>query len=106
MIETIKPNKMVVKKLNLIPIECVVRGYLYGSLYERVSSGQVNLNIKTLAEKLPEPYFDPTTKFEEKDRPITKEEILSKGWLNEEEYEWIKNKTIEIYNFMAKKADE
>ncbi len=34
MIETIKPNKMVVKKLNLIPIECVVRGYLYGSLYD------------------------------------------------------------------------
>mgnify|MGYP000083981462 CR=1 FL=1 len=106
MIDVIKPNKMIVKKLNLIPIECVVRGYLYGSLYERVSLGQINLNIKTLAEKLPEPYFDPTTKFEEKDRPITKEEILSKKWLNESEYEWIKNKAIEIYKFMAEKADK
>lgn len=107
MLEVIEPNKMVVKKLDLIPIECVVRGYLYGSLYERVASGQADLKVKgILAEKLPEPYFDPTTKFEEKDRPVSKEEILSKGWLTSEEYGWIRRRSIEIYLAMAKRAEE
>lgn len=107
MLEVIEPNKMIVKKLDLIPIECVVRGYLYGSLYERVASGQANLKVKgILAEKLPEPYFDPTTKFEEKDRPVSREEILSKGWLTGEEYEWIKRRTIKIYGAMAERASE
>ncbi len=32
-------DKMVVKKLRMIPLECVVRGYLYGSLYERYIAG-------------------------------------------------------------------
>ena len=27
-------DRMRVKKLDMIPLECVVRGYLYGSLYE------------------------------------------------------------------------
>lgn len=106
MLKVIEPNKMVVKKLDLIPIECVVRGYLYGSLYERVALGKADLKVKgILAEKLPEPYFDPTTKFEEKDRPVSREEILSKGWLTGGEYEWIKGKSIEIYGAMAKKAE-
>ena len=99
MIEIIKPNKMVVKKLDLIPIECVVRGYLYGSLYERVKNGEVDLGTEpVLASKLSEPLFDPTTKFEKKDRPITKDEIVNeKKWLTDDEYEWLKNKSIELY---------
>src|SRR5678815_6038708 len=31
-------DKMVVRKLKMIPLECVVRGYLYGSLYERYTT--------------------------------------------------------------------
>src|SRR5437870_3467318 len=34
-------NMMVVRKLRMIPVECVVRGYLYGSLYERAERGEV-----------------------------------------------------------------
>src|SRR6266487_2445442 len=30
-------NRMVVRKLKMIPVEAVVRGYLYGSLYERLT---------------------------------------------------------------------
>ena len=88
MIEVIKPNKMVVKKLDLIPIECVVRGYLYGSLYERVRNGEVKLDGNPiLASKLPKPLFDPTTKFEKKDRPVTKDEVVNvKKWLTDDEW--------------------
>jgi phosphoribosylaminoimidazole-succinocarboxamide synthase len=106
MIETIKPNKMIAKKLSLIPIECVVRGYLYGSLFERVQNGEVRLPIEPiLATKLPEPFFDPTTKFEKKDRQITKEEILENWWLTEKEFEWIKQKSIELYKKIAEIGD-
>src|SRR5262249_51472465 len=30
-------DKMEVKRLEMIPIECVVRGYLYGSLFDRLT---------------------------------------------------------------------
>lgn len=106
LLEIIRPNKLVVRKLNVIPIECVVRGYVYGSLYERIQKGEVKLLISTLAAKLPEPFFDPTTKFEKKDRVITKEEIIAKKWLSEEEFEWIKQKSVEIYAKMLEKANK
>ena len=108
MIEVILPNRMVVKKLDLIPIECVVRGYLYGSLYERVKNGEMYLGIgPVLASRLPEPMFDPTTKFEKKDRPITKDEVVNeKKWLKNEEYEWLKNKSIELYKIISEIADK
>ena len=108
MVETTQPNKMMVKKLSLIPIECIVRGYLYGSLFERVQNGEVRLPVEpVLAARLPEPIFDPTTKFEAKDRPITKEEIVSeKKWVTDEEYEWVKQKSIELYQKIVKMADK
>lgn len=107
MVKVIGRNMMVVKKLKMIPIECIVRGYLYGSLYERVKEGLVNLPIEPiLAAKLPKPIFDPTTKYEEKDLPITKEEILKRGWLNEDEYNEVVEKSMMIYSKIAERADK
>src|SRR5439155_11236877 len=37
MIQVHNKDKMEVKQLEMIPIECVVRGYVYGSLYERLA---------------------------------------------------------------------
>lgn len=107
MIETIQPNQMIVKKCEVIPIECVVRGYLYGSFYERVKKGEVKISAEPiLAMKLPEVVFDPTTKFEEKDRSVSKEEVLANGWLTGKEFEWIKQKSIELYKKMSEIADK
>ncbi|MBI4010213.1 MAG: phosphoribosylaminoimidazolesuccinocarboxamide synthase [Candidatus Aenigmarchaeota archaeon] len=107
MLEVVRPNRMVVKKLDLIPMECVVRGYLYGSLYERVKNGEVKLDNTILASKLSEPMFDPTTKFEKKDRPVTKDEVVDdKKWLTGEEYEWLRNKSIELYKKISQIADK
>lgn len=107
MIKTIKPNEMVVKKLNIIPMECVVRNYLYGSLFERVKAGEIELPMKPiLAAKLPKPIFDPTTKFEKKDRPITKEEVIEKGWLDEKKYGWLEENSIKLYEKIANIADK
>ena len=109
MIEPIWPNKMVVKRLQMIPVECVVRGYLYGSLYERCVKGEVKLPIQPIqALELPEPVFDPTTKSEEKDMPITKEDVIEKKILSEDEMNSLEERCIKLYLKMkniASKAD-
>lgn len=101
-IKTIDKDKILVKKLEIIPIECVVRGYLYGSLFERVKNNEIEINSELiLASKLPSPMFDPTTKFEIKDRPILQEEILKNGWLTIEELNKLKENSIKLYMKMS-----
>jgi phosphoribosylaminoimidazole-succinocarboxamide synthase len=98
-------NMMLVKKMTMIPVECVVRGYLYGSLFERFSRGDVSLPVeKVLAAKLPQPYFDPTTKSEVKDEPITEAEIVKEGRMSAPELQEVKGSTISIYNKMNQRA--
>lgn len=98
-------NMMLVKKMSMIPVECVVRGYLYGSLFERFSRGEVSLPVeKILAAKLPAPYFDPTTKSEVKDEPITEDEIVKEGRMTPAEVKEVKESTISIYNKMNSRA--
>jgi phosphoribosylaminoimidazole-succinocarboxamide synthase len=58
---------MVVKKADVIPIECVVRGYIVGGGWKEyqqigsVSGVKLAPGLK-LADKLPEPIFTPSTK--------------------------------------------
>jgi phosphoribosylaminoimidazole-succinocarboxamide synthase len=100
-------NRMVVRRLKMIPVECVVRGYLYGSLYERLVMGEVNLPVKPInASKLPEPYFDPTTKSDVKDEPVTADQIVDEGWLDTEEITALKDRSISIYKKMSERADK
>jgi len=98
-------NIMVVNRMTMIPVECVVRGYLYGSLYDRVLKGEVSLPTeKVLAAKLPEPYFDPTTKSEVKDEPITEAEIVREGRMSSSEMREVKDSTLSIYAKMGERA--
>jgi phosphoribosylaminoimidazole-succinocarboxamide synthase len=100
------PDRMVVKKLKMIMVECIVRGYLYGSLFERMGKGEVSLPVaKVLASKLPSPYFDPTTKSEVHDEPITEEQIVQQQHLmTQPELEQVRSATIEVYEKMSKRA--
>ncbi len=101
-IKIIDEDKILVKKLDIIPIECVVRGYLYGSLFERVKNKEVEVNSELiLASKLSSPMFDPTTKFESKDRPILQKEIIKNGWLTLEEFNKLKEYSIKLYLKMS-----
>ena len=100
-------NRMVVRRLKMIPVECVVRGYLYGSLYERLVKGEVNLPVKPInAGKLPEPYFDPTTKSDVKDEPVTVDQIVDEGWLDLEEITVLNERSVGIYKKMSERADK
>jgi len=97
-------DKMIVKKMEMIPIECVVRGYFYGSLLQRWKEGQVAIQQNTdtrIAAKMSEPIFDPTTKSETHDLPITKNDALSKCLVSSKEFDWLEETSIGIYKKMS-----
>ena len=101
-------TEIIVKKMNMIPMECVVRGYFYGSLIGRWRNGEVSLPSDvdaTMAAKLPEPIFDPTTKSEH-DIPVNKQKALEMKLVTEEQFEYLKTTSVGIYNIMAKIADD
>lgn len=61
---------ILVKKLNMIPYEVIVRGYMFGSMYEAYKKGEPFLGHKfekeyQQAEKLSEPIVTPSTKAKE-----------------------------------------
>ncbi len=100
------PNSMVVERMAMLPVECVVRGYLYGSLFDRMSKGEVTLPgvEKVQAAKLPKPYFDPTTKSETKDEPVTESDIVRQGRMTDAELKKVKDYTFSIYGKMSDRA--
>ncbi|MFB5631297.1 MAG: phosphoribosylaminoimidazolesuccinocarboxamide synthase [Nitrosopumilaceae archaeon] len=106
-IRTESKTGIIVKKMKMLPIECVVRGYFYGSLVNRWKKGDVNLDNNTstkLASKLPHPIFDPTTKSTH-DMPVTKERSIEMGLVTNEEFEWLSKTSLGIYERMSQIAD-
>ena len=106
-VERSSNTELTVKKINMLPIECVVRGYFYGSLVSRWKDGKISLenDVKTdLAAKLPNPIFDPTTKSTH-DVPVSKEESVSQKLVTSDEYDWLSKKSIQIYETMSMIAD-
>jgi phosphoribosylaminoimidazole-succinocarboxamide synthase len=66
----LKDRSMLVKKINMLPVECIVRGYLEGSaLKEYKATGQISgITLPAgmvQAQRLPDPLFTPSTKAEE-----------------------------------------
>ena len=68
--DKLKGRSMLVRKIEMLPAECIVRGYLEGSaLKEYKAEGTIN-GIKMpeglrQADKLPQPLFSPSTKASE-----------------------------------------
>src|SRR3954469_10771109 len=65
--DEVRGRALVVKKLDMLPVECVVRGYITGSGWKdyqatgRVSGIELPPGLQE-SEKLPEPIFTPSTK--------------------------------------------
>ena len=100
-------TEILVKKMDMLPIECVVRGYFYGSLISRWKKGEVKVpdgTDTTMAAILPVPIFDPTTKSEH-DVPIDKSKALEMNLVTEEQFDWLEKTSIDIYKKMAEVAD-
>jgi len=101
-------TEIIVKKMQMLQIECVVRGYFYGSLINRWKKAEIKVPEGTdtqIAAKLSEPIFDPTTKSEH-DVPIDRQKAIEMKLVTPEEFDWLSQKSIEIYKMMAKTAND
>lgn len=98
--ETLKGRMMLVRMAEVIPVECVVRGYISGSLWEKYSGLQGKYSFSKIPiwdhelplgleenSQLPEPIFTPTTKAPsgEHDTPLRFVEMKQhiERWLSE-----------------------
>src|SRR5512137_2987492 len=67
--EQLKGRSMLVRKVQVLPIECVVRGYLAGSGWKEYQKSGTVCGVKLPAglkqrQNLPQPFFTPGTKAE------------------------------------------
>ena len=116
--ENFEGRSMLVKKLRMLPIECIVRGYITGSGWESYKKTGLVCGIKLPeglqeSQKLPEPIYTPSTKAEigDHDENISFErsvEVLEKEFPGHgQEYaQKIKDYTIAIYKKCADYAAE
>jgi phosphoribosylaminoimidazole-succinocarboxamide synthase len=94
-------RSMIVKKAKPLPVEWVVRGYLYGSAWEEYKRKGSICGIPLppglrMADKLPEPILTPTTKETEgHDRPLTSEEL--EKLVEKDKIEQIREGCLQIY---------
>ena len=100
-------TEILVRKMKMLPIECVVRGHFYGSYISRWKKGEVTVPEGTdtvMAARLSTPIFDPTTKSEH-DIPVDKSRTLEMKLVTEEQYDWLEKTSIGIYKKMSSVAD-
>ena len=104
--EEFKGRSMLVKKLKMLPVECIVRGYITGSGwadYQKTGTicGMPLPEGLQESQKLPEPLFTPSTKAElgEHDENISFERACE--ILGTELAEKVRDKTIEVYKKCA-----
>lgn len=119
----ITAEKMIAKKFPIIekptpetdtyfiPAEFICRHYAAGSLLDRIKDGRVKPKDVGLdhmpenGEKLPQPYFEATTKFEKFDRPLSHKEMYEITGLTKKEFEHIEDTTLKIDDLIARKVE-
>ena len=91
------PNVMVVSECEQLPLEFIVRGYITGvtetSAWTNYARGVRNLCGNPLPDgmrkdqKLEKPILTPTTKHEEHDRNVSREEAIAEGLIDPETFD-------------------
>ena len=108
--EALAGRSMLVKKTKVVPIECVVRGYLAGSGWAEYQRNQSVCGIALPAglvesQELPEPIFTPATKEESgHDVNIAFDEMASRVGLDVAEE--LRERSISVYQRGAQLARE
>jgi len=101
-IRPVDPVATLVREVEPIRIEMVVRGYLTGSMGRAYDKGARTFCGAEVPEGLTpnarftEPLVTPTTK-EKSDRPITPKEIAEEGWTTAERYEQMKKISLRLF---------
>lgn len=106
---TLSGRAMLVRKCEVVPVECVVRGYLAGSAWQEYQqSGSVcGLSLPSglqQCDRLPEPIFTPATKAAagEHDENISFEQMVQ--MVGQHRAEALRAKSIDLYNRGAEYA--
>jgi phosphoribosylaminoimidazole-succinocarboxamide synthase len=92
---------MLVRAAEVIPMECVIRGYLYGSSWKEYASGggPTTEHLPSglqMASKLPEPIFTPATKAESgHDENLS--EADARAFVGNDLYEELRARSLAIY---------
>ncbi|ACL58608.1 phosphoribosylaminoimidazolesuccinocarboxamide synthase [Methylobacterium nodulans] len=103
------PNVVVARRLDILPVEIVVRGYLAGttatSILTQYRAGLREMYGHRLPdgmrpnERLPEAILTPTTKAGEggHDTPLTPDAILAQGLLTQEQWETVSRAALALF---------
>ncbi|HET7855576.1 MAG TPA: phosphoribosylaminoimidazolesuccinocarboxamide synthase [Gaiellaceae bacterium] len=98
------------RRLEMLPLECVVRGYLSGSGWKSYQErGEVcGISLRDglrESDRLPEPIFTPTTKaITGHDEPLTWEQAAE--LIGDERFAEVERLSLELYSFAAAHAAE
>jgi phosphoribosylaminoimidazole-succinocarboxamide synthase len=98
------------RRLEMLPVECVVRGYLAGSGWSayratRVVCGHRLPDGLREADRLPEPIFTPTTKaLTGHDEPLSADDVAS--LIGADRASEVEQVSLELYRFAAEYAAE
>ena len=108
--EEVLGRAIVVQKLQMLPFECVARGYLTGSGLKEYNANGTVCGIElpdglVEASRLPEPIFTPATKAEQGDHDenVTFERVVQD--LGQERAEQLRDETLRIYSAAAQIAE-
>ncbi len=101
-VRVVDPIATLVREVNPIRIEMIVRGYLTGSMGRAYEAGartfcgvDVPEGLKP-NQRFPQPLVTPTTK-EKNDREISPAEIVSEGWTTAERYAQMKEVALRLF---------
>ena len=107
--DQLEGRSMLVKRANMIEIECVARGYISGSGWKEYRESGTVCGIKLPAglkesDKLPEPIFTPATKAQSgHDENVSFEHVVS--LIGEDLSKRLRDLTLDIYTRAARYAE-
>ncbi|MFQ5877204.1 MAG: phosphoribosylaminoimidazolesuccinocarboxamide synthase [Acidobacteriota bacterium] len=107
--DILRGRSMIVRRLKMLPVECVARGYLAGSGYRdyRATGSLCGLELPAglrESERLPEPLFTPATKASDgHDENISFSRMI--GMVGKEAAERARELTLEVYRRACRHAE-
>ncbi|MDA3862700.1 MAG: phosphoribosylaminoimidazolesuccinocarboxamide synthase [Deltaproteobacteria bacterium] len=116
LLEVPHPSMSIVKKLETLKVEIIVRGYLAGNSSTSIWTAYKNGNRTYCGHKLPEglvkyqvlprPLVTPTTKGDvgEHDELISKDEIIKTGLVGKDLYETLEKKALALFELGSNQA--
>lgn len=104
----LRGRSMVVKRAEVVPMECVVRGYLYGSSWReyRAGGGPTTEHLPSglvMGARLDQPIFTPATK-EQNGHDQNLDEAAARRLIGNDLYQDLRARSIDIYSAAAEHA--